>query len=83
MEAKVVEKEYTEEEAIQSLEHQFETMSNMFFKVGNEDMKRMLYIAFIAGCSTISIKDYIETKYPKLRDKVVLSNLLNRIEEDM
>ncbi|BAQ85261.1 hypothetical protein [uncultured Mediterranean phage uvMED] len=83
MQARIVDKEYTKEEALQTLEKQFETMSNMFFKAESKDVKRMLYIAFIAGCSTMSIKDYIENKYPELKDKVVLSTLLNRIEEDM
>lgn len=83
MQARIVDKEYTKEESLETLEQQFETMSNMFFKTGSQDVKRMLYIAFIAGCSTISIKDYIENKYPELKDKVVLSTLLNRIEEDM
>jgi len=83
MKARIVDKEYTKEESLETLEQQFETMSNMFFKTGSQDVKRMLYIAFIAGCSTMSIKDYIENKYPELKDKVVLSTLLNRIEEDM
>jgi|DEB0MinimDraft_6_1074348.scaffolds.fasta_scaffold16053_5 hypothetical protein len=83
MQARIVDKEYTKEESLETLEQQFETMSNMFFKAGSQDVKRMLYIAFIAGCSTMSIKDYIEKKYPELKDKVVLSTLLNRIEEDM
>jgi hypothetical protein len=83
MQARIVDKEYTKEESLETLEQQFETMSNMFFKTGSQDVKRMLYIAFIAGCSTMSIKGYIEDKYPELKDKVVLSALLNRIEEDM
>ena len=83
MQARIVDKEYTKEESLETLEQQFETMSNMFFKTGSQDVKRMLYIAFIAGCSTMSIKEYIENKYPELKDKVVLSTLLNRIEEDM
>ena len=83
MKARIVDKEYTKEESLETLEQQFETMSNMFFKTGSQDVKRMLYVAFIAGCSTMSIKDYIENKYPELKDKVVLSTLLNRIEEDM
>jgi|TARA_S200002703_G_scaffold41381_2_gene35914 Cdc6-like AAA superfamily ATPase len=83
MQARIVDKEYTKEESLETLEQQFETMSNMFFKAESKEAKRMLYIAFIAGCSTMSIKDYIENKYPELKDKVVLSTLLNRIEEDM
>jgi hypothetical protein len=83
MKVKVVEKEYTKKDATETLEHQFNTMSNMFFKAENEDFKRMLYLAFIAGCSAITMKDYIESKYPEMKDEVTLKKILDRLEEDM
>lgn len=83
MQARIVDREYTKKEALQTLEKQFETMSNMFFKAESKDVKTMLYLAFIAGCSTITMKDYIETKYPKMKDMVTLKKILDRVEEDM
>lgn len=83
MKAKIVDREYTKEEALKTLEKQFETMSNLFFKAENKEVKRMLYLAFIAGCSTMTMKDYIETGYPEMKDMVTLKKILDRIEEDV